>query len=157
MTDNELEAAVEWACRALSEMPLEPMDAQKVAVYMLGACALRHTPRPTKEDVSRLIDLALKPQRKRGGDTFLNAPRNVYILMAIRSVSRKFGLKPTLNPVSRDQGRHSACSVVAEAVRRLGAKKLTESAILKIWTDRKRYEQASLAKVALACRALVGN
>jgi len=65
------------------------------------------------------------PSRKRGRKKVDNFHRDLALATAVFKVSEKFGFRPTRNRVSKSQ---SACSIVAEACRRLGYVHLTEEA-----------------------------
>src|SRR5262249_6270171 len=67
-------------------------------------------------------------------------------LMAAAQIKRKYGISYTRSKASAGDeddivpaDTESACSIVAQAAKRLGEKKLSESAINKIWERRKFY------------------
>jgi hypothetical protein len=63
--------------------------------------------------------------------------RNQWIIEAIRAVCAQHNLKPTRSPASRDEGHDpSACSIVAEALRRRGVKLSEKRVTDEIWLKR---------------------
>src|SRR5262249_10542529 len=86
-----------------------------------------------------LACIALTHKRKPGGDNFAGAVRNLAIIEAIKVVSEVVKLEPTRSDATKNKydDRACACSIVAEACKRLGIK-LGERALEKIWVKRHR-------------------
>jgi hypothetical protein len=95
----------------------------------------RHFPPSAQRD--HLLRLLLRPNRPpseytqhRGG---ING-RNFSIALAVYSVVKFAGLHPTRNRAQRDKdGAHSACSLVADELKKFGFHRCGEDAVEKIW------------------------
>ena len=155
---EKAETAIESARQYLEYLPGR-LDERMLAILVLALGALS-VKKLDEEEVLRLLATALYPrQRKRGGDKFANATRNIYIAGAVFHISHHFGLTPTRNRTKRNSGGgDSACSIVAAALGRLGVNKvnLSEDAVEKIWIEgRELYDRGG--KGAAAMSRLLAN
>jgi len=157
MTPTEsVEAAIDDAHEYLTYLP-GPLDERSLCILLLALGALSKK-KLTEDTVIDLLSKALFPRpRKRGGDTFINSTRNIYIVGAVHHIHRKFGFAPTRNRSMRSDGsRESACSIVAEALSCLKHINLSEDAVDKIWLQGKEL-YAGGAKGASAMARLIAK
>jgi hypothetical protein len=70
-------------------------------------------------------------QQKKGPPDSL---RDRWIAAVVEDICRRYGFNPTRNPATKEkESRPSACYIVAEALKRLGIKRLGESHVATIW------------------------
>ena len=77
-------------------------------------------------------------RRRRGGDKYANVDRNVFIVGALTHLKHR-GFKPTRNRESKNDRRESGCSIVAQALKRIGIH-ITEVGIEEVWRQREAFK-----------------
>jgi hypothetical protein len=74
------------------------------------------------------------PRRGRGGDKYANLARNLFILGAVERLKKR-GFKPTRNREPSNDPQESGCSIVAQALQRIGIP-TTELGVEEVWRNR---------------------
>jgi len=141
MTPEEEEKAIEDAHRLLvpikisswNEAPKDPKE-ELARVIALVECAFGELadtiPEPVRKRAIEFLKQCRPPIRKRG--SYSLAGRDRVIVEAIAFIKDKYRIDATQSPASDDL---CACSIVAEALSRLGID-LTEKAVANIWGAR---------------------
>jgi hypothetical protein len=80
------------------------------------------------------------PPRSRGGDKYANFARNLFIVGSLRRLKAR-GFKPTRNRETRNDPKESGCSIVAQALRRIGIH-ITPIGVEEVWRNRETLEGA---------------
>jgi hypothetical protein len=114
-----------WAGNKFAEMALRKYAAERLSKGF-------SLPPNLNQFVLDVLNDRLPERRKRGQERFLNWNRDVAITCAVRDVV-KLGYSPVRNRASREKGgKDSACSIVAQAIGRIGGN-LSEAAVERIW------------------------
>src|SRR5262245_4759944 len=142
-TDNEIYPKL---AHMLALAKTYPETVDEVLRALHASEVERHFPPSAQRD--HLLRLLLCPDHPpskhtlhRGG---ING-RNFTIALAVYSVVKFAGLQPTRNRAQRDNdGAHSACSLVADELKKFGFHRCGEDAVEKIW----RQQANEIGKMA---------
>ena len=130
---HEFYAAVGFIHCLLDPDPEKSGEARQAANDFLGALA------PTvREIILPALRKGLPPQQPtKGRPTGSFVLRDRLIVSLIEHIHQEFGFDPTRNPAEKEKEfpRPSACSIVAEALKKLGVS-LSESQVATIWAHR---------------------
>jgi len=94
-------------------------------------------------------------RRSRGGDKYANLARNRFIVIALTHLKHR-GFKPTRNRESKNDRQESGCSIVAQALNRIGIH-ITEVGVEEVWRKREAFKVGLEALTDLSRVAVSGT
>src|SRR5438132_13894538 len=79
------------------------------------------------------IRQGLPRKRQKGDPPDSLLLRDRWIAAVVEHICRRYDFDATRNEATKEAGRECGCSIVAEALKRLGIKRLGESQVATIW------------------------